>query len=567
MTRDDGNGGRIELAGRSELAQLAYWFNARSDQLRENNDQLAAAREVAEQANRTKNVFLASMSHEIRTPMNAIIGMSGILSETPLSPEQAEYARTINSSANALLSLINDIMDYSKIEASQLDLEEILFDIRAVLEEVSDLVAFYAEEKRLDLTCHLNPRVSSWAVGDPGRLRQILLNLASNAVKFTSSGEVSIRGDASPDGSGRVRVRFEVRDSGIGIAPEAMERLFLPFSQGDSSTTRRYGGTGLGLAICRRLCALMGGTISAESIPGSGSTFRFEVMMGPPDPEGISFPRLPEPGHALILEASASHRRILRDVLESWSFRVLESDRLDDAVARLRRSAKTGLVFVGACGASPLDAIRSLRDAAASQSVRFILHGWSGQHRPEIDLQSDQVMGFLRKPFKASQLLSLLLDRGGVPGSDSSDDQRPSRPAPDATPGSIPSPRILVVEDNMVNQRVAERLLARHGYACDMAEDGQGALDAIGETEYDLIFMDWQMPVMDGIEATRVIRARGGRWADVPIVAMTANAMQGDREVCLAAGMSDYLSKPITPDKLREILNRWLSASQADEQD
>ena len=365
-------------------------------------------------------------------------------------------------------------------------------------------------------------------------------------MKFTASGQVSIYGDIEPDGAGRVGVNFEVRDTGIGIPPEAMSRLFKPFSQGDDSTTRRFGGTGLGLAVSKRICEMMGGRISVESKAGAGSTFRFHVMMGEAKASEV-FPALPSTRHALIVDPSVACRRVLRDILESWSFIVTESSSIEEAALAIRNSPATNLVFAGVVTELRPALLTRIREEAGSRRLDIVVHA---NHALISDVE--HVIGMLRKPLKYSQLLGMLnrLDTG----------VRSSAPvAPNWTPSTTNREmRILVVDDNLVNQKVIQSLLNRCGVTSDVASDGEQALELVQGIRYGLVLMDWQMPVMDGIEATRRIRTLGGRYSKLPIIASTANAMEGDRDLCLQAGMNDYLSKPITLPKLKAMLDKWL---------
>lgn len=562
LASGDKDTARIRFNRNNELGLLAHWFNVRTarlastlDQLQQKNIALKRASETAEEASRSKNVFLASMSHEIRTPMNAIIGMSSILSETRLSSEQSDYVRTIDTSAQSLLSLINDIMDFSKIEAGRLDLESIDFDARDVLEQVSDLVAFQAEERGNDLVCQFNPRSSAYVNGDPGRLRQILLNLATNAIKFTSGGSVNIHGDLKREEAEFIRLEFEIRDTGIGIAPETHERLFQPFSQGEDSTTRKFGGTGLGLAICKRLCSMMDGEISVESVPGLGSTFRFYVKMKVPENER-PFPELPNMRHALILDASEIHRSALQTILESWSFRVYQAHDLEEANSIIQKNAKIDLVFVASLSGELLSAVRSLHAVASSRTLDIVTYT-SHQFAPSAaTMSAERIVDSLKKPLKYSQAHRILLRMSKR--AQNNDPPVSSERKPSETGKALQPIRILVAEDNLVNQKVAERLLKRLEVGCEIVSDGAQALHAVQKSDFDLVFMDWQMPVMDGLEATRQIRRLGGKYRTLPIISVTANAMEGDADACLEAGMDDYLSKPITPEKLRGMLEKWL---------
>ncbi|MEM9158910.1 MAG: response regulator [Verrucomicrobiota bacterium] len=557
----------IKLEGRDELARLAYWFNARTEAMKsafealtQKNVDLEEATASAEEANRSKNVFLASMSHEIRTPMNAIIGMSALLQDSALGRDQIDYVRTIRSSSEALLSLINDIMDYSKIEANQIDLESIPFDLREVMNDIADLVSFQADEKGLELVCHLHPDVDGRLIGDPGRLRQVLLNLAGNAIKFTNSGEVEVWGTQIKDEGETAIVGFEVRDTGIGIPEEAHSRLFESFAQLDSSTTRRYGGTGLGLSISKRLTELMGGEISLESEVGVGSTFRFYVNLKKQSDLGsLDTRRGPEElvgKRVLILDDVPSHLRALQQQLDYWGLKCVGCSEREEALLLLAEGEEFDYAVVGLTDDRRTAFCERSRKFLAGMDARLLYHASLARIQEVETLEQEGFSAFLGKPLKRSQLESVMISLEAP-----SNDQVPGLSAAhkiERIQNGVKNVKVLVAEDNAINQKVAQQLLEKIGIDCDVARNGKTAINYLMSEDYDLILMDWQMPVMDGLEATRRIRAMGGKWADAPIIAMTANAMQGDRETCLKAGMDDYISKPITPDNLRELLFKWL---------
>ena len=577
-----------------------------AEHLRNSNCQLDNALQEAQEATRVKASFLATMSHELRTPMNGVIGMTDLLLDTEPSKEQRSYIETIRQCGEALLNLINDILEYGKIEAGKLELECIDFNLRTTVEDALGQFAERAQTKGLEITSLVHAAVPTGLRGDPGRLRQILTNFVGNAIKFTEQGHVTVQAFLEKDLVDAVVVRFEITDSGIGISPEAQARLFQPFTQADTSTSRKYGGTGLGLSISKQLTELMGGSVGIVSRPGHGSTFWCTAHFAKQATCPLAIvPSAELTGRrVLILDDNESNRVILHHLVTGWGMVADQAQDADSAIALLEQQAEQGLSYDVAIvdmlmpGKDGLQFAKEMKAHPVGSLVRLvILTSLIQRGHAELARQAGFV-AYLTKPVRHDQLLSCLRTVLGV-----SRLVNEGKPAMDTAPAPAlitrhtlaeieSTPRILVAEDNLINQKLTVRILEKLGYQSDVVENGQEALAALARGTYALVLMDCQMPIVDGFEATRLIRQReasecvssstfqvSGSKQDgslgqhetchlkletprhIPIVALTANAMRGDRERCVAAGMDDYLTKPIRKDDLKGVLERWIPPS------
>ncbi len=548
--------------------------------LLETLEETKVAKEAAQAANRAKSEFLANMSHEIRTPMNAIIGFSDLLAEEDISQDHMEYVEIIQSSAESLLTIINDILDFSKIEAGKLDLEFIDFDLRTTMEEVVDLLAFKAEEKGLTFSCFLHPQVEGFVNGDPGRLKQILINLVNNAVKFTKQGEVAIRGELKHETETEICVRFSVTDTGIGIPKEAQQKLFQSFSQVDASTTRKFGGTGLGLTISKQLAEMMGGEIGVESQEGKGSTFWFTALLKkqPEENRQQQVKDIDLTGQRiLVVDDNKTNRDILRLQLQAWHCIVEEAEDATAALKLLHLQAQDQAHFVIAFLDLQMPGMdgealgKIIKSEPAIKDTKLIMFTSIAQRGDARRISEIGFAAYLPKPLKQSLLYDCLVTL--LSDGTSKVDRKQLMTRHTLAENRKLNKKILLVEDSIDNQKIGTWHLKKLGYCVDCVANGIEAVEAVKSIPYDMVLMDCQMPEMDGYEATAAIR----KWESelgitnnefrITIIAMTANAMKGDRGKCLDAGMDDYIAKPMNATKLQETLEKWVDTSEDEQVD